>query len=80
MPQRVRDVDRLQRRLSLGEPSQKQQVVIGLGAKRESIGVDAVQHGVDDVEACEERACSAEIATNGASGYRRQSASRRAGE
>ena len=47
-------LDRLQHALALGEPAEEQQVVVGLRLKRERVGVDAVQHDVDDVQAGKE--------------------------
>ena len=63
------DLDRLQHALAFGEAAEEQQVVVGRVAEGEAVGVDAVQHRADDVEAAAAGcACSFEMATNGASG------------
>ena len=40
--------------LAVGEAAEEQQVVFGRLPEREVVGVDAVQHGADDVEAVEQ--------------------------
>ena len=45
------DLNRLQHALAFGEPAEKQQVVVGLFAEGERVGIDAVQHRADHIEA-----------------------------
>ena len=52
--QPARDVDRLDRSFAFGEPAEEQQVIVGALPEREPVGVDAVQHGADHVEARKE--------------------------
>ncbi len=50
------DLDRLEHPFALGEAAEEQQVVVGLRAKHEIIGVDAVEHDVHDVQAVQKPA------------------------
>ena len=50
----LRHLDRLQDALAVGEAAEEEQVVVGLRLERERVGVDAMQHRVDDGQALEQ--------------------------
>src|SRR5205085_1534814 len=44
------DLDRLQNALPLGEAAEEQQIVLGGFTKNKTVGIDAVEHRVHDVQ------------------------------